>query len=202
MKQNQVSISFVGVFSAPMQIPMLDLNFLNNFFGKAGSAFATATPMGLIVRDRESPGPAVAITPQKIIISATDLDKLVEYIKGLQSGIPKYEFAAYGLNQEIEWLELEKPVKEWMVDKFISSDLKDKDGSVTCGKVNLQYTINKNEQLYLDFEPRMNEDKGMFGAINHHNQYAISGFPNEERLRHLFSDSKGKVNSYLNALML
>ena len=75
MKQNQVSISFVGVFSAPMQIPMLDLNFLNNFFGKAGSAFATATPMGLIVRDRESPGPAVAITPQKIIISATDLDK-------------------------------------------------------------------------------------------------------------------------------
>ena len=202
MKANRISISFVGVFSKiQMMIPQLNSDFCQNIFEEPDSTLSALTPTGFVIKHREKVSPAIAITPQKVIVSAVDLDKLVRYVGKLQSELKKYEFAAYGLNQEIEWIDLDRSAKEWLLNQFIREDLKIENKPAVCGKLNLQYIINDKEQLFLDFEPRINVDNGIFGSINHHNQYPIFGFPNEKKLRELFMDSEKLVNSYLDALI-
>lgn len=89
-----------------------------------------------------------------------------------------------------------------MFQRFIQPKfaLNDED-QVFCGKLNLQYVISDKERLLLDFEPRNNIDNGLFLSVNHHNQYLISGFPNVDRLKELFTSSEAKLSFYLEELV-
>ena len=203
MKRNRITVSFVGVFEVPQtMIPQLDSNFCKNIFGTPESTVASITPAGFIIKHKVYSALVVAITPQKIIVGAQDLEKLEKYIVALKEKLPEYDFAAYGLNQELEWLDLPMSANKWMFQRFIQPKfaLNDED-QVFCGKLNLQYVISDKERLLLDFEPRNNIDNGLFLSVNHHNQYLISGFPNVDRLKELFTSSEAKLSFYLEELV-
>lgn len=203
MKRNRIAVSFVGVFKVPqIMIPQLDSNFCKNIFGIPESTIASITPTGFIIKHKVYSTPVVAITPQKIIVGAKDLEKLEKYIVALKEKLPEYDFAAYGLNQELEWLDLPMSANKWMFQRFIQPKfaLNDEDQAF-CGKLNLQYVISDKERLLLDFEPRNNVDNGLFLSVNHHNQYLISGFPNVDKLKELFARSEEKLSFYLGTLV-
>lgn len=203
MKRNRITVSFVGVFKVPQtMIPQLDSNFCKNIFGIPESTIASITPAGFIIKHKVYSVPAIAITPQKIIVGAQNLEDLEKYIVALKEKLPEYDFAAYGLNQELEWLNLPMSANRWMFQHFIQPKfvLNDKDKEF-CGKLNLQYVISDKERLLLDFEPRNNVDNGLFLSVNHHNQYLISGFPNVDKLKELFARSEALLSSYLEMLV-
>ena len=203
MKRNRIAVSFVGVFKVPqIMIPQLDSNFCKNIFGIPESTIASITPTGFIIKHKVYSTPVVAITPQKIIVGAKDLEKLEKYIVALKEKLPEYDFAAYGLNQELEWLDLPMSANKWMFQRFIQPKFAlNGEDQAFCGKLNLQYVISDKERLLLDFEPRNNVDNGLFLSVNHHNQYLISGFPNVDKLKELFARSEEKLSFYLGTLV-
>lgn len=202
MKRNQITVSFVGVFKELQRmIPQLDSEFCRNVFDDPDSTFAANIPDGFIIKHKINPVPAIAITPQKVVIVATDLNLLFNYIESIKAKLPLYDFAAYGINQEIEWLELESDANRWIFDRFIRPELRIKDKKALCNKLNLQFGINESQELFIELEPRNGMSNGLFASINHHNQYAIKGFPSKTKLKDLFTLSEATVDEYLNSLI-
>lgn len=199
MDINLLTISFVGVFKTPQaMIQQLDPEFCRNIFHSPENTISGFTPAGFVIKINTAPAPTINIASDKFIIVARSITELFEYIEAIRPIVPKYEYQAYGLNRDIECLNVPTHnISIWMHEHFIQNRFKIGSRFNACNKFNLQFDVEEHEILNLDFEPRVGVTNGLFVAVNHHNVYPINGFPPLEELRKLYDSSAVKVNNYL-----
>ena len=202
MKTNLLTISFVGVFKTPQtMIQPLDAQFCKNVFHSPENTVSGFAPAGFIIRHRTLPAPLINISPEKIIIIANSQPELLGYIKALKSEIASYEYCAYGLNRDVECLDIcNGDIGEWINRQFINNRLHLGQKINRCSKLNIMFDINEGEFLNIDLEPRAGIANGLFLSINHHNNYGITGFPEESELNEMYESSGKKVNEYIKIL--
>lgn len=200
MDINLLTISFVGVFKTPLpMIQQLDPEFCRNIFHSPENTVSGFTPAaGFVIRLNTAPAPLINISLDKFIIVARNIDELFEYIEAIRPVVPEYEYQAYGLNRDIECLNVPTHnISIWMHEHFIQNKYKIGSRFNACSRFNLQFDVEEHEILNLDFEPRAGVANGLFVAVNHHNVYPIIGFPPLEELQKLYNSSEEKVNNYL-----
>lgn len=202
MDINLLTISFVGVFKTPQtMIQQLDPEFCKNIFHSPENTVSGLTPTGFMIRLSTSPIPIINISLDKFIIVARSINELLEYIEAIRSAVPEYEFQAYGLNRDLECLNIKtRNISTWMYEHFVQDRFKLGTKLNACNRFNLQFDVEENEILNLDFEPRTGYTNGLFIAVNHHNVYPTIGFPPLEELRKLYNSSEKKINKYLRVL--
>lgn len=204
MKNNLLTISFVGVFKTPQtMIQPLNANFCRDVFHNPGSTVSGFSPAGFVVKHRTLPAPSISITPEKLIVMATSQNNLFEYINSLRTQIPEYEFIAYGLNRDIESLDISQneDICDWMCRHFIKQQFCYGNRVNRTSKLNLLFDIDDNELVNIDMEPRVGVKNGLFLSVNHHNNYQIKGLPEQSVLSSLYRDSTEKVNKVINELL-
>ena len=204
MNNNLLTISFVGVFKTPQtMIQPLNAKFCREVFHNPGNTVSGFSPNGFVVKHRTLPAPSISITPEKLIVMATSLNDLFEYINSLRAQIPEYEFAAYGLNRDIESLGIcqNEDIGDWMCRHFIKQQYYYGNRVNRTSKLNFLFDINDNELVNIDMEPRVGIRNGLFMSINHHNNYQMKGLPTQNKLNNLYYDSNEKVNRVINELL-
>lgn len=203
MDAKKLSISFVGVFKTPQaMIPQLDTDFCKNVFHSPENTISGYTQSGFMIRMSSLQAPIINISTEKIIILARELSDLLDYVGALSKVLPEYEYQSYGLNQEIEYTNINTQNSAvWMHDKFLQDRLKLGTKFNACARINLQFDITENEFLNLDIEPRANVTNGIFIAINHHNSYPMSGLPAKGSLKELFESSDSRISGYLKTII-
>ena len=178
-------------------IPQLSSDLCQNIFGDSVNTISGYTPDGFIIKHKLLPAPAIFITPLKIVVIAINKAELFKYIATIKQVLPKYEFSAYGLNADFEWLNLGCFADNWMCEKFLKEDF----NSHKCNKLGLVHTINTNEYLNINFEQRNGIKDGLFASLNHHYGYNRVGFPDEKELIDLFLYSE-KIQQHELSILL
>lgn len=204
MKNNLLTISFVGVFrTRQTMIQPLNAEFCRSVFHNPGSTVSGFSPEGFVVKHRILPAPSISITPEKLIVMATSQNDLFEYINALRPQIPEYDFVAYGLNRDIESLDIcqNEDIGDWICKHFVKPQYYLGKIINRTTKLNLLVDINDNELINVDMEPRAGIKNGLFLSINHHNNYQIKGLPKQDELSDWYSDSNEKVNKVINSLL-
>lgn len=202
MDINILSVSFVGVFSTPLtMIPQLDTEFCQNVFHNPEMTISGYTPAGFLVKHKTFPVPSILINPAKIVIIANNLNDLLNLVSAVATQLENPYFASYGLNSEIEW-RCKENAEDWLNLNFIQQNKRL--GKITnkCRKVNLIFDVTDKESLNIDFEPRMGVENGVFASVNHHHDYPMTGFPNQELLNNEFSNSLKVVAQHITNLVL
>ena len=80
MNKKCISISFVGVLSQPINLPMLSNDFCQGLFGNPSETFNGLTPEGYVIALNNKPMPMIVFNPQKFIFKASSLEELAKYI--------------------------------------------------------------------------------------------------------------------------
>lgn len=197
MKKERISVAFVGVYNAiQSMIPGLDNKFCRHLYDNPDETINGMTPDGYAISISNKPFPIVVINPQKIIFKSGDIDTLTSYVCKVKNEFKKIGFcpkyAAFGINYEYQFLDLNDKAELWINNKFLRSDIfggKEK----KCNVLSLRFDVNDSERINMLFEPRVGIHNGVFMSINHHHASILDDLPEEDTLKYLFEQSKSKI---------
>lgn len=194
MKKERISVSFVAVFSQALPgVPALENKFCRELFGMPYDTFNGMTPEGYVIAVENKPMPSITITPQKIVFKAQKVEELANYVAALakefkSNGIPM-DSAAFGINSEYQWIDMDSQSSEWIWNRFINPSMAIAPMN-QCNRVSFRFVMNENEVVNLEFMPRVGRNDGIFASVNHHHASEMKEFPSQDMLRKLFESSE------------
>ena len=203
MKLNIISISFVGVYSKPQtRIPTLENKFCKDLFNQPYETFNGLSPDGFTVVINGKPFPLLVINPQKIIFKAKDKDNLSKYINAVKAELAKINFStdysAFGINWEIQWIDLPSSADMWLWNRFVGDNIKTDSRFQSCNAISMRYGVNDSEEFNISFEPRAGIRNGIFCSVNHHHVYSLENLPNDDELGEMIKNSEDLLfNKYI-----
>lgn len=199
MKIERISVAFVGVYNAiqPM-IPGLDNKFCRHLYNNPDDTINGMSPDGYTISINNRPLPMVVINSQKIIFKSENIDTLTSYVCKVKQEFGKIgfgpQYAAFGINYEYQFLDLNDKAESWINNKFLRPDIfggKEK----KCNVLSLRFDIDDSERVNMLFEPRVGIHNGVFMSINHHHASFLDELPKEDTLRDLFKQSESKIKN-------
>lgn len=189
-----ISVSFVGVFKqSQTMMPVLDNRFCKDLFHQPYETFNGVSPEGFTVALNGKAFPLLVINPQKVIFKAKTKEDLLEYVHAVKEEFARInfssEYVAYGINWEIQWLDLPNPADIWLWNRFIDDKIKTNSVFQTCGNISMRFGVNDTEVLNLTLEPRKGRHNGVFGSVNHHHSVSFESLPEGDELTKMIKDS-------------
>ncbi|MBQ3715302.1 MAG: hypothetical protein IJM92_09520 [Fibrobacter sp.] len=198
-----ISISFVGVLSTPLsKIPTLSREFGKELFGNESGTDAFFGPDGLVIMIPNKIVPMVIINQIKITVKADSADKMNQILSSLIAKLKEEgvntALSAFGINYEIQYLNLEKESETWLWDRFIKDNIKTKLSEKFCNKLNFRMNVNEQQSLYMSIEPRMGVHDGLFVGVNHHHNISFNELPPIDEFDKYVKNSCNVVDNVLN----
>ena len=177
MNHRVISASFVGIWESPLQgLPELDRRFCLDFFGDPYYTNTMVTPEGFVISKivPEPPVPNVLINPNRIQITTTDVDSVVEksleILEKLSHILPNFHFpfSSIGINSEQEWINLPFSCEEWMYRKFFAKEMDPIEDFEMVRPYHIRLEIKKKNSLRFNLfmEPRSNSKNAIFIGLN------------------------------------
>lgn len=194
MERKCISISFVGVYTQPTNIPTLDNDFCKNLFNVPSDTFYGVSPEGFVITVNNKPFPLIIIGPQRILFKAASREMLFQYIYAIKRKLSELgvnlSFNAYGVNYEYEWTELEDNSDIWLWNHFVNPNLSIDNGYRVCNGISLRLSTNENKVMNVQVEQRAGIRNGIFASFNHHHNLLLQEFPNEDELTEIYNTSQ------------
>lgn len=201
-----ISISFVGVLSIPLsKIPALSREFGKELFDNDAGTDTFFGPDGLVIMIPNKIVPMVVINPLKITIKAATADKMNQILSSLITKLKEEgvntALSAFGINYEIQYLNLEKESETWLWNRFIKDEIKTTLPENFCNKLNFRINVNEQQSLNISIEPRVGVHDGLFVGVNHHHNVSFNEFPPINELETYAKNSSDVINRVLKELI-
>jgi len=205
MIKNDISFSFVGVLSTPIErIPNFDNSFCQNLFGIPAETQGFFTQEGFVIAVNNKPIPVVVVNANKIVIRATK-ETLAEITEKIKQELEKYKISmalyAFGMNCEIEYIDLEDDSRSWLWNRFIKDDINPNSKFKLCDSLKFNLTQDDDSILNVVIEPRVGKRNGIFIGINHHHNITLSSIPEKDDIERFIEDTSSVVGCTLNNLI-
>lgn len=205
-KGRLICLSFVAVLKQPLEvIPNLDGKFCRELYGMPYETFNGITPEGYTIAINNKPFPLIAIGPARIIFKAENKTLLLKYVEAIKGELKKMNvpisIAAFGINREYQWLDLDSNADTWMWNHFINAEIKTGNEYHVCNKMNLRMGINENQFANIELAPRVGIRNGLFANINHHHNIVLDELPNADILDKYIKESDIKVSNIVSNII-
>lgn len=202
MDKINFSISFVGVWERPLAVlPNFDNRFAKDLFGQPYETFNGLTPEGYVIAIENKPFPMFTLSPNRLVIKAKDSQSLQKYLDvikpALDRMIPFTRFAAFGINSEYQWTDIDGSPETWLWNHFINPSIFNPSSVQMCNKLNLRIGINETQLANVEIEPRRGIRNGIFVNINHHHNQSLPGIPTGDEVKILIDNSLKVIEEFV-----
>lgn len=170
-QHNQISASIVGLLTEP-QMHLAISGEMNQLFDAPEQTEISVGRVILVRRAGDGIQPRVSIFNDKLEVFAATCEDCARYFRRVAKQLPDAftDFRAVGWNSEHEWLDVDRPVGEWLGERFIAPGLPDGSPPVARAVAFVLPAANGGHNQYR-FEPRGGTPNGLFAAVNLHRNH-------------------------------